>query len=50
MKLINTALVMLGFLFLAIGLVGVLVPVLPTTPFLLLASASFVKGSSKFDS
>lgn len=49
MKLINVVLVIFGFVFLAIGLIGIMIPILPTTPFLLLASASFVKGSSKFD-
>lgn len=49
MKFINIMFIALGFIFLAIGLVGVMVPVLPTTPLILLASASFVKVSSRFD-
>jgi uncharacterized membrane protein YbaN (DUF454 family) len=40
--------VTLGTLFLVIGIVGIIVPILPTTPFLLLATSFYARGSEKF--
>ena len=37
--------VVLGYMALALGLVGIAVPLLPTTPLLLLSSCLFLKGS-----
>lgn len=36
-----------GLTFLAIGLVGIAVPLLPTTPFVLLAGVCFARGSRR---
>ena len=40
--------VTLGTLFLVVGIVGIVVPILPTTPFLLLATSFYARGSEKF--
>jgi len=41
--------VIMGFIAFTCALIGVVLPILPTTPFLLLASFCFVRGSEKFD-
>lgn len=49
MNLLRIFYVVLGFLSLGLGIVGIILPILPTTPFLLLTAFCFVKGSDKFD-
>ncbi len=41
-------LVSIGTFFVGIGIIGIFVPILPTTPFLLLAAALYARSSQKF--
>jgi hypothetical protein len=42
------ALIAVGVVFVAIGAIGIVVPLLPTTTFLLLAAACFARSSPRF--
>ena len=39
---------LLGFIFISVAVLGLFLPLLPTTPFVLLAAASFARSSEKW--
>ncbi len=47
-KYIRVLLVIIGTCFVFIGIIGIFLPILPTTPFFLLAAAIYAKSSTRF--
>ncbi len=47
-KFVQILFLTLGTIFVAVGIIGIFIPVLPTTPFLLLAAVLYAKSSKKF--
>jgi uncharacterized membrane protein YbaN (DUF454 family) len=47
-KIYKTLLIILGWILVALGFIGIFLPLMPTTIFLVLAAACFARSSDKF--
>lgn len=47
MKVLKGVFIFIGIISLSLGVVGIVLPILPTTPFLIFSSVCFLKGSDR---